>query len=201
MIPRSRIWLSVEYPFIAGSPIQSVVWRPATPRLVGDGVVYETLEVFELPDGVLYYRCRRALLEIKTPFKLRNRQIGGSFYPESTQGNGRVNHIPPAYYDQVQGNCWLLGLETIYFLVLTPSGFQVSVDTYDPTYTTQSLVPSLVNFWRDVVIPAFRERDRIGHENVSVGWLPNLHSLGPAAGDAAPPAKRPRLDDGRVAFQ
>lgn len=65
-----------------------------------DGVIYETVEVFNLPGDVRYYRCRRALLEIKTPFKLRNRVAGGGFYPESKQGNNRINHIPPAYYNQ-----------------------------------------------------------------------------------------------------
>lgn len=184
---------------------------------VVDGVIYETLEVFELPGGVRYYRCRRALLEIKTPYKLRNRQPGGGFYPESTQGNGRVNHIPPSYYrqapmgsvslvpsgfgcDQIQGNCWLLGLATIYFLVLTPTGFQVSIDTYDPTYTTQSLVPSLVHFWRHVVLPAFRERDEIGCENVPIGWMPSFSSaanpVGRPLGDSTPFTKRLRVDNG-----
>ena len=152
------IWLCAQYPFLAGSP---------------DGMVYETVEAKTLDnDGGMYYRCRRSLLEIKTPWKLRNRAPGGDFYPLCHQKNGRHNCIPCSYYDQVTGNAWLMGLSVVYFVVLSPSGFQVSVEPYDPVYMTQSLLPALLDFWNQQVLPAFEERDQIGRENVPVGWIP-----------------------------
>lgn len=63
--------------------------------------------------GGTYYRCRRSLLEIKTPYKLRNRMHGGDFYPSHRQRNGQKNHIPGSYYDQVMGNCFLMGCDRL----------------------------------------------------------------------------------------
>ena len=63
-----------------------------------DGILYETLAVS--PDGGTY-ACRRSLIEIKTPWKLRQRPTGGEFYPYSRQSNGRRVRIPSYYYDRV----------------------------------------------------------------------------------------------------
>lgn len=157
-IDEPGIWLCAQYPFLAGSP---------------DGVVYETVEARKLDnEGGMYYRCRRSLLEIKTPWKLRNRQEGGDFYPLCHQKNGRHNHIPCSYYDQIQGNAWLMGLSFVYFVVLAPSGYQVTVEPYDPVYVTQSLLPALIDFWTHQVVPAFEERDQMGKEKVPIGWIP-----------------------------
>ena len=65
-----------------------------------------------------------------------------------------------------------MGLGYIYFIVLSPTGIQVSVEPYDPVYVTQSLLPALVDFWHNHVLPAFEERDRMGIENVGVVWIP-----------------------------
>jgi hypothetical protein len=54
--------------------------------------------------------------------------------------------------------------------VLAPSGFQVTVEPYDPVYVTQSLLPTLIDFWTQQVLPAFEERDQMDH--VPVGWIP-----------------------------
>ena len=153
------IWLSAEHPYLAGSP---------------DGVVYETIEVLDMDRGgkALYYRCRRSLVEIKTPYKLRTRQSGGEFYPSYRQRNGRKTNIPCAYYDQIQGNMHIMGLGLCYFVVLAPTGYHVIVEPYDPIYTCQSLLPSLHRYWFESVIPAFEERDQLGKENVYPGWLP-----------------------------
>jgi hypothetical protein len=40
-------------------------------------------------------------------------------------------------------------------------------------YVTQQLLPNLVNFWQQSVLPAFAERDRIGSGGVYVGWIPH----------------------------
>ena len=157
-IDEPGIWLSADYPFLAGSP---------------DGVVYETVDACPLEGGGMYYRCRRSLLEIKTPWKLRGRNPGGDFYPPCHQKNGRHNSIPCAYYDQVMGNSFLMGLGFVYFVVLSPSGYQVTVEPYDPVYVTQSLLPTLIEFWNKQVLPAFEERDQLGPENVPIGWVPS----------------------------
>jgi hypothetical protein len=153
------IWLSGEHPYLAGSP---------------DGIVYETIEVLDMDPGreAFYYRCRRSLVEIKTPYKLRMRPVGGEFYPLCRQQNGRRTHIPCSYYDQIQGNMHIMGLGLCYFVVLAPTGYHVIVEPYDPIYTCQSLLPSLHRYWFDAVIPAFEERDRLGKEKVYPGWLP-----------------------------
>jgi hypothetical protein len=96
--------------------------------------------------------------------------VGADFYPMCYQKNGRHNPIPCSYYDQVQGNAFLMGCGWIYFVVLSPSGFQVTVEPYDPVYVAQSLLPCLVDFWKNQVLPAFEERDR---ERCDVGWVPS----------------------------
>ena len=153
---------------------------------------YETLEAFPTGGGT-YYRCRRSLVEIKTPWKLRNRQNGADFYPLCHQRNGRANCIPFSYYDQVQGNAWLMGLGYIYFVVFAPSGFHVVVEPYtqgfpcwgapvrDPVYVNQQLLPALVSFWKTQVLPAFDQRDSMPPDQVAPGWMPpcpRKHALG-----------------------
>ena len=141
------------------------------------------------------------MIEIKTPWKLRARHAGADFYPPCHQRNGRYNNIPCSYYaqvssvrggrplpaDQVMGNCFLMGLGYVYFVVMANSGLQVNVEPYDPVYVSQSLLPSLLDFWHNHVIPAFEERDKMGKDRAPVGWIPasNLRNKRPAAG---PPA-------------
>jgi hypothetical protein len=60
----------------------------------------------------------------------------------------------------------------IYFVVLAPSGFQVTREPYDSHYVTSSLLPSLEDFWTGIVLPAFEERDNIGLERLYLGWIP-----------------------------
>ena len=71
------------------------------------------------------------------------------------------------------GNCFLMGQGYVYFIVLSPSGFQVSVEPYDAVYVSQSLLPALVDFWHNQVVPAFEERDRMGRDRAPVGWIPS----------------------------
>ena len=166
-IDEPGIWLSAQYPFLAGSP---------------DGVLYETVDARPIENGGgMYYRCRRSLVEIKTPWKLRNRVAGAEFYPPCHQRNGRQNCIPCAYYDQIQGNAPLMGLGFVYFIVLSPSGFHVIVEPYDPVYVTQSLLPNLLDFWHQQVLPAFEERDQLGKDNVPIGWIPAFARKRPPA--------------------
>lgn len=154
------IWINKSYPFLGGSP---------------DGVVYETLDSYPMPapgGGATFYRCRRSLLEIKTPFKLRKRERGGDFYPRHRQRNGVTNCVPGSYYDQIMGNCHIMGLSQVFFAVLAPTGLQIQKIPYDGLYVTQHLLPSLVDFWCNQVVPAFAERDRLGPDGVYIGWLP-----------------------------
>jgi hypothetical protein len=88
---------------------------------------------------------------------------------------------------------WLMGASFTFFVVLCPSGVQILLEPFDALYTTESLVPSLVRFWEDAVLPAFAERDARGADNVYVGWVPTS-----AAAAAAVPHQQPprRLLDG-----
>ena len=42
-----------------------------------------------------------------------------------------------------------------------------------PVYVSQSLLPSLLDFWHQQVVPAFEERDQLGRERAPVGWVPS----------------------------
>lgn len=87
------IWLSAEHPFLAGSPNHAAA--VLLHRCDSDGVVYECLEARPVGEsGGMYYRCRRSLLEIKTPWKLRTRVPGGDFYTGSMNTNPEPACIP-----------------------------------------------------------------------------------------------------------
>lgn len=51
----------------------------------------------------------------------------------------------------------------------TSNGNSVA-EPYDPVYVAQSLLPCLVDFWKNHVLPAFEERDR---SHCDVGWVPS----------------------------
>ena len=202
------IWVGAERPYLAGSP---------------DGVLYETLE--PLPGG--WYRCERSLIEIKTPYKLRVRPRGAAFYPPVGLPDGREAPIPLAYYDQIQGNMRMMGLGRCYFVVLSPTGYQVQTEPLDEAYTDASLFPALDHFFRcagraapghpprhRTVLPALEERDGLPSEDRRPGWMPHILALsrraredgtptrtsgggGPRAD--APPPPGPRLDGPRGA--
>lgn len=85
-------------------------------------------------------------------------------------------------------------------MVLSPTGYHVQVLDYDPVYATQQLLPSLVDFWHNLVLPSFEQRDRIGIDHTYFGWIPE-HIANAAAkrkadaqgADAAePPRAHPR---------
>lgn len=205
LIEEPGIWISADRPHLAGSP---------------DGVCNECIAVTPMDGGGVVYHCCRSLIEIKTPFKLRHREPNGEFYPLTKQHNQRCCRIPASYYDQIMGNMWMMGLSQCYFVVLTPSGFQVIVEPLDVEYCTHRLVPTLDGFFRgtsestaqinkrpfppslhaffmrptgrfDVVLPAFDERDELGQENVYPGWLPaNAGGKRPALGECTAPNRR-----------
>lgn len=127
-------WIPGNMQYIAGSP---------------DGVIYECLDI--LPDGS--YLCRRSLLEIKTPWKLRARTIGQPFYGTYIQKNGITSGVPCSYFDQIQGNMHIMGLGHTIFLVLSPSGYRVTVVPYDAAYCNDLLMPALEGFWLNVLRP------------------------------------------------
>lgn len=67
-----------------------------------------------------------------------------------------------------------MGLGATFFVVLSPTGYEVTVVPFDALYTTQ-LVSTLSEFWDRQVIPAFRARDEIIRQDPSLipfGWLP-----------------------------
>ena len=102
-IDEPGIWLSSQHPFLAGehatmlygglctAPMEFctrhwmlVVWTGTTSPSGVCVPLYpdRPSKPLENKDGV-YYRCRRSLIEIKTPWKLRLRPVGGEFYPAS----------------------------------------------------------------------------------------------------------------------
>ena len=95
-----------------------------------------------------------------------------------------------------------MGFSRVYFAVLAPIGLQVQIIPYDALYVTQHLLPSLVDFWSNQVLPAFAERDRLGPDGVYVGWLPEAalarKRSGADASDESPPTPggsgRPRIE-------
>lgn len=193
-IDEPGIWLCCDCPWLAGSP---------------DGCLYETLGLEDdATRGVRRYRCQRSLIEIKTPYKLRKRERGGDFYPMTRQLNHRCTPIPAAYYDQIAGNMFMMGMGQCYFVVLSPTGFQVVLEPLDAIYCSQILFPALERFCLganapagfpplspfaersprprfDVVLPAFDERDALGKENVYPGWGRSL------SGRVCRPRERP----------
>lgn len=96
-------------PFTVGNQDRGCVWRASAPnRRPGSfGIVLS------------------AVIDRRTRVRIRRRH-----YPLCHQKNGRVNHIPCAYFDQIMGNAYLMGLAVIYFVVLSPTGLQVSVETF-----------------------------------------------------------------------
>lgn len=198
-IDEPGIWLCAQYPFLAGSPAQAPTPRAWEPVL--DGVLYETVEAVPTggEQGGMYYRCRRSLIEIKTPYKLRTRAAGGDFYPLCHQRNGRANCIPMSYYDQIMGNAYLMhravsrddtplrvrALGTCTSLSLRRRGCTLRWSLMTPCardpvcahtglrrHVNQQLLPALVDFWQSQVLPAFDERDSLPRDQVPPGWTP-----------------------------
>jgi hypothetical protein len=135
------IWIPSDLPYVGGSP---------------DGIVYQ-IECIEEANGQYeVLRCSRCLLEIKTPWKVRNRKPGDDFYPhiEVPLGSGRRGACPEYYMDQVNGNCALMGLKAAYFVVLTRTGFQVTYIPFAGDYWEGVLRPRLVRFYYDFLKPS-----------------------------------------------
>lgn len=138
LIDEPGCWVPSEYPYLAGSP---------------DGVYYEVVTA-ATADAFL---CRRVLIEIKTPWKLRNRKTGEKFYPQETHCSGVVNTVPATYYAQIQGNMHLMGMQYCLFMVLSPSGYQISEVPYDATFCERFLMPSLITNWETLVRPSIEK--------------------------------------------
>ena len=56
---------------------------------------------------------------------------------------------------------WMMCLGRCYFVVLTPTGYHIQIEPYDPSYTEASLIPCLERFWHQSVLPAFQKRDEL----------------------------------------
>ena len=153
MIDEPGSWIPSHMPYTAGSP---------------DGILYECVDAFDDGNALL---CRRILIEIKTPYKLRTRKCGGDFYPMETMLHGVHIKIPGSYWDQVQGNCYLMGMACILFVVMSPTGYQILTMPYDKEYCQSFLIPKISNFWYTLLRPAFECMDS---ESCDFGVLPNF---------------------------
>lgn len=177
LIEEPGIWISSERPYLAGSPDGVINECFAVTALDTGGAVYHCRRsLIEIKDGRPFSINGRP--RVPTPFKLRKREVHGEFYPLTQQLNNRCTRIPASYscdrsppikraiawshYDQITGNMWtrrtlfwhrvrlgaMMGLGQCYFVVLTPSGFQVILEPLDVAYCTQHLVPALDRFFR-----------------------------------------------------
>ena len=134
------IWISKKFPFLGSSP---------------DGIFYLVKDVVQQGEIFEIVRCFRYLLEIKTPWKLRHLSAidGDSFYPLCETPDGRKGCVPPHYYDQIIGNCNLIGLRGCFFLVATPVGYQITYvpnDEKSQDYWNARVLPKLDRFHHTV---------------------------------------------------
>ena len=156
--------------------------RPAS------GVIYETVGMTE-ENGVTVFHCLRSLIEIKTPWKLRNRAVGEDFYPITRQLNNRVTPIPGSYYDQISetGVCKKKcgkrlyakhvydGSRSMLFCrfdshripcedgALSTTTHRLILEPVDDAYCTQRLFPSLERFCPVSCLSQMTDTD--------VGWM------------------------------
>jgi len=94
------------------------------------------------PDGHSHISGTTGLIEIKCPFSQK-------IYPR----------IPDYYYDQVQGLMAILGYEWADFVVWTPKKCQIQRVPFQAEYWQNELQPALRNFYVNIFIPAYVERE------------------------------------------
>jgi hypothetical protein len=85
----------------------------------------------------------------------------------------------------------------VYFVVLAPTGLQIQTVPYDKQYVNQTLLPNLIDFLHNHVLPAFAERDSLGPDVVYPGWIPDsirkrtAADITPTAPVTVPPVPAP----------
>lgn len=94
------------------------------------------------PDGHVHENGMEAVLEIKCPFSRR-------VYPE----------IPPHYIDQIQGIMGVLSLPWCDFCIWTPDWIHIHRVPFDRNYWQKELKPALTNFYNEVFLPAYLDRE------------------------------------------
>lgn len=125
---------------------------PATPFLAmsPDGIIYE-------PDGTV------GLLEIKCPWKLRDRSVGidAPFYKSSPMPGHPDKRMPiPTYYwCQIQGGMYIFrsrGMQMNFadFVVWTSEETQITRVPYAEEWVSTFLVPKLTEFYKTIYAPA-----------------------------------------------
>ncbi len=94
------------------------------------------------PDGHVHENGMEAVLEIKCPFSRR-------VYSE----------IPPHYIDQIQGIMGVLSLPWCDFCIWTPDLIHIHRVPFDRNYWQKELKPALTNFYNEVFLPAYLDRE------------------------------------------
>ena len=138
------IWIAENYPYLGASP---------------DGIIYvvESAQRIDAEFEVLI--CNRFLIEIKVPWCLRQRVVGESFYAENDiPDTDHKASIPLYYYDQINGNCNLIGLRGCFFFVLSPTGWHLTYLPNDVCYWEKKLQPVLTTFYCDMVQPSIQQQ-------------------------------------------
>ena len=149
------IWVANNLPYLGASP---------------DGIIYVVQSIIEADDHELLF-CTRFLIEIKVPWSLREREPGAPFYKETNlPGSTNTASIPLYYYDQIVGNCNLIGLQGCFFFVLSPTGWQLTYIPNNAYYWQTVLLPALNNYYSNTVQPALREQRTNG---LPLGTIPS----------------------------
>jgi len=125
----------------------------------GSGLVdaHGDLQGIDLSQGIVEYKC---------PYSQRDRPPSSiaPFYRRMRQPNGILAPIPPYYFDQIQGTMAVTGRLWCDFVVWTPSQTQVSRYFFDSEYWSKSLLPSLEDFYFNLLLPALVAKQNVGVE-------------------------------------
>lgn len=139
------IWIAANHPYLGASP---------------DGIIYVVESIERVNDEFEILVCTRFLIEIKVPWRLRDRKPDECFYDESIIPNTKhAANIPLYYYDQINGNCNLIGLQGCLFFVLSPTGWQLTYLPNDKLYWENKLQPALRAFYYDSVRPSIEQQE------------------------------------------
>lgn len=139
------------------------IWIPSTAPYLGaspDGIIYVVQSVTPIDDKMEILICVRFLIEIKVPWKLRDRKHHGRFYDTITLPDSEniKADLPAYYYDQIIGNCNLIGLQGCFFFVLSPTGWQLTYMPNNALYWANRLQPVLCEYYTKVVLPAIEQQ-------------------------------------------
>lgn len=97
----------------------------------------------------------RWCVEIKCPFKLKNRKRGEPFYPQQTMPcTNWSGSCTNEYFAQTQMQMFLLGLSFCDFFVCSPTGVQLTRIPANPRFVSYHLLPAINHFYTCIFLPS-----------------------------------------------